>query len=222
MKKLAESLIARAKRLIQNAAKLNWMKNLRALCGERAGTIRYYGILIIALAFLGTAAYRYRDMRAQPAKSAEIPRGQSVAVQITSAPTEEPPIPPLLPTGVIVAPFSADALAWSETLNQWQAHPAVDFACADGEAVLAIADGTVREKAYDPLYGNTIVIDHRNGAIARYASLNTLELVEVGQFVARGDIISAAGTCLAEEALGVHVHIAYYLNSVPTDVTGGE
>ena len=64
MKKLAESLIARAKRLIQNAAKLNWMKNLRALCGERAGTIRYYGILIIALAFLGTAAYRYRDMRA--------------------------------------------------------------------------------------------------------------------------------------------------------------
>ena len=60
MKKLAESLIARAKRLIQNAATLNWMKNLRALCGERAGTIRYYGILIIALAFLGTAAYRYR------------------------------------------------------------------------------------------------------------------------------------------------------------------
>ena len=106
MKKLAESLIARAKRLIQNAAKLNWMKNLRALCAERAGTIRYYGILIIALAFLGTAAYRYRDMRAQPAKSAEIPRGQSVAVQITPAPTEEPPIPPLLPTGVIVAPFS--------------------------------------------------------------------------------------------------------------------
>ena len=85
--------------------------------------------------------------------------------------------------------------------------------------MLAMADGVVRERAYDPLLGNTIVIDHGDGRIAHYASLNTLELVAVGQRVARGDVISAAGTCLAEDALGAHVHIAYYLNSVPEDVT---
>ena len=186
---------------------------------RHADAIRYYGVLIAVLAVLASAAIRYRDARIQPRKASVEPESRNVSVQITPAPTAVPREPLLLPTGEIIGAYSADTLSWSETLSQWQTHPAVDFACAEGEAVLAMADGVVRERAYDPLLGNTIVIDHGDGRIARYASLNTLELVAVGQRVARGDVISAAGTCLAEDALGAHVHIAYYLKSVPEDVT---
>ena len=50
-------------------------------------------------------------------------------------------------------------------------------------------------------------IRHENDWISRYAALNTLELVEIGQKVMRGDTISAAAnTALSEEDLGVHVH----------------
>lgn len=186
---------------------------------RHADTIRYYGVLIAVLAVLASAAIRYRDTRMHPRKASMEPESRNVSVQITPAPTAVPREPLLLPTGEVIGAYSADTLAWSETLSQWQTHPAVDFTCAEGEAVLAMADGVVRERAYDPLLGNTIVIDHGDGRIAHYASLNTLELVAVGQRVARGDVISAAGTCLAEDALGAHVHIAYYLNSVPEDVT---
>lgn len=192
---------------------------VRRAFSQHADAIRYYGVLIAVLAVLATAAIRYRDAHLQPRKMSAEPESRNVAVHLTPAPTIVPRDPLLLPTGEIIGEYSADTLSWSETLSQWQTHPAVDFACAEGEAVLAIADGVVRERAYDPLMGNTIVIDHGDGRIARYASLNTLELVEVGQRVARGDVISAAGTCLAEEAQGAHVHIAYYLNSVPEDVT---
>ena len=186
---------------------------------RHADAIRYYGVLIAVLAVLASAAIRYRDTRMHPRKASMEPESRNVSVQITPAPTAVPREPLLLPTGEVIGAYSADTLAWSETLSQWQTHPAVDFTCAEGEAVLAMADGVVRERAYDPLLGNTIVIDHGDGRIAHYASLNTLELVAVGQRVARGDVISAAGTCLAEDALGAHVHIAYYLNSVPEDVT---
>ena len=189
---------------------------------RHADAIRYYGVLIAVLAVLASAAIRYRDARMRPQKASMEPESRNVSVQITPAPTAVPREPLLLPTGEIIGAYSADTLSWSETLSQWQTHPAVDFACAEGEAVLAMADGVVRERAYDPLLGNTIVIDHGDGRIARYASLNTLELVAVGQRVARGDVISAAGTCLAEDALGAHVHIAYYLNSVPEDVTAAD
>ena len=186
---------------------------------RHADAIRYYGVLIAVLAVLASAAIRYRDTRMHPRKASMEPESRNVSVQITPAPTAVPREPLLLPTGEVIGAYSADTLAWSETLSQWQTHPAVDFTCAEGEAVLAMADSVVRERAYDPLLGNTIVIDHGDGRIAHYASLNTLELVAVGQRVARGDVISAAGTCLAEDALGAHVHIAYYLNSVPEDVT---
>ena len=189
---------------------------------RHADAIRYYGVLIAVLAVLASAAIRYRDARMQPQKASMEPESRNVSVQITPATTAVPREPLLLPTGEVIGAYSADTLSWSETLSQWQTHPAVDFACAEGEAVLAMADGVVRERAYDPLLGNTIVIDHGDGRIARYASLNTLELVAVGQRVARGDVISAAGTCLAEDALGAHVHIAYYLNSVPEDVTAAD
>lgn len=195
---------------------------IRTAFVRHADAIRYYGVLIAVLAVLASAAIRYRDARMQPQKASMEPESRNVSVQITPAPTAVPREPLLLPTGEVIGAYSADTLSWSETLSQWQTHPAVDFACAEGEAVLSMADGVVRERAYDPLLGNTIVIDHGDGRIARYASLNTLELVAVGQRVARGDVISAAGACLAEDALGAHVHIAYYLNSVPEDVTAAD
>lgn len=182
----------------------------------------YYAVLLVVLAALGTAAYAYRNRGVQTRNATAYPSADpGVAVQAQPDPTlapkasEEPFIAPV--QGEIASGYSADALVWSDTLSLWQTHPAVDLAASAGEAVMAAADGTVLEAFTDALFGNVIVIDHGEGRTLRYASLSTLQLVEIGQTVQKGDVISAAGTCAAEAELGPHVHLEYYVNQKPED-----
>ena len=43
-------------------------------------------------------------------------------------------------TPEILAEYAPDAPVWSETLGQWQTHPALDIAGSPGEAVYACRD----------------------------------------------------------------------------------
>ena len=97
-----------------------------------------------------------------------------------------------------------------------ESQPWLMFSCTIGTDVVAAADGTVIEAYSNPLYGNTIAIDH-GGCILRYASLNTLQLVSVGQYVQQGEVISAAGTCASESELGAHLHLECYIDPNATD-----
>lgn len=193
-----------------------WLKTRREAIG-------YYSVLAIVLAALGTAAYGYRNgsIRETGAPSATIDPARAAQAQpeptASPEPTEEPFLAPI--GGEIIAGYAADELVWSDALGMWQTHPAIDLAASAGEAVVAAADGTVVETYSDPIYGNVIAIDHGGGRVIRYASLNTLQLVEAGQEVARGEVISAAGTCDGEAELGAHVHLEYYVNGAPEDLS---
>lgn len=185
-------------------------------------SIGYYTVLTLVLVALSAAANDYRSRKIEKQIAETIPAEEyGVVVQMHSDPT----LPPegkigkyVLPVqGKVLREFSDDKLEWSTTLQLWQTHPAVDLAAAAGESVAAAADGVVTEAYKDALYGNVIVIGLDDGSEIRYSSLNTLQLVEVGRRVFKGDIISSAGTCAAEADVGAHVHMEYFVDGKAED-----
>lgn len=86
-------------------------------------------------------------------------------------------------------------------------HQGVDFAQVDGQAfdVLAALSGTVIAADKEPLIGNYVEIEHENGLVTVYQSLDEIK-VAVGDQVKQGDTIGVAGRNVFEQSLGVHLH----------------
>jgi len=82
---------------------------------------------------------------------------------------------------------------------------------------MAAFDGTIIDMYEDPLYGKTIIIDHGDGYVFSYCSLNTLKMVSVGETVEGGQVISAAGNCPAEADVGAHLHLVCRFNERTVD-----
>jgi len=172
----------------------------------------YYAVLTLVLIALGAAANDYRNKKATQDILAALPT-QDPGVSVQSKPDQT--LPPeeessyIMPVnGAIITAFSDTELNWSTTLQLWQTHPALDIAAAAGETVKAVANGTVTEAYSDALYGNVIVIEHEDGSQAKYSSLNTLKLVQVGQKVKQGDVI---GTIMRADGGTEMLHIEVYL-----------
>ena len=127
--------------------------------------------------------------------------------------TFEWPIP-----GEIIGPYSPDELIWSETLDQWQTHPALDLAAEAGEAVCACAAGVVTEAWEDALWGKVIRIEHDQGYVSTYANLNTLKQVSVGEAVREGQAISTVGdSAICESEMPGHIHFSLEKDGEPVD-----
>lgn len=209
-KAMGQSILQMGKRFSAWVRKLSITQKWLA----RAG---YYAALSAILVILGIASYSYRNDHTVSPTDLQTAQPQAVVAVRTPAPTSQPtPAPTVEPTryawpveGEIIAEYAPDELVWSETLSQWQIHPAIDIAAAAGEAVMACADGTVKDAYSDPLWGNVIIIEHADGMESMYANLNTLNLVAVGDPVTCGDAISAIGKSAAcESDMPWHLHFA--------------
>lgn len=88
-------------------------------------------------------------------------------------------------------------------------HAAVDIGASYGAAVRAAAGGTVVYAGRDGGYGRTVVIDHGDGLVTRYAHLSHVS-VEPGQKVERGETIGAVGE--SGRATGPHLHFEVLVN----------
>ena len=190
---------------------------------EKRARLGYYAGLALLLALLGIGSYAWRTRGyTRGATPEEPPR----AAAVLSVPTREPtpsatPEPPrwVWPLeGDILAGYSPEAPVWSETLGQWQTHPALDIAGSPGEAVYACRDGVVTEAWSDRLWGNAVVIEHDGGYRSTYAGLNTLEMVAEGDAVKAGEIIGSVGQSAACEAeRGWHLHFELTRNGESVD-----
>ena len=184
--------------------------------------VGYYMGLALLLGLLGLGSHAWR-MRGQSQGEVSPPPRAAMAVGIptlTPIPTATPE--PVLWTwpleGEILAEYAPDTTVWSETLGQWQSHPGIDIAAAAGEAVAACAAGTVREAWEDPLWGDVIEIEHRQGYVSTYANLSTLNMVAPGDEVAAGQIIGAVGnTAACESEMPWHLHFALMRDGAPVD-----
>jgi murein DD-endopeptidase MepM/ murein hydrolase activator NlpD len=82
-------------------------------------------------------------------------------------------------------------------------HEGVDYVVPEGTQIHAAANGIVVYAAMHPQFGNLVEIDHGNDILTRYAHASKL-MVEVGQVVKRGELISLVGS--TGRSTGNHLH----------------
>ena len=92
-----------------------------------------------------------------------------------------------------------------------QDHLGFDLASTRRAEVVAANRGVVALAEYFGIYGNTVVLDHGHGFMSLYAHLSSIG-VEVGDEVARGDVLGRSGeTGLAG---GDHLHFSILVRGV--------
>ena len=82
-------------------------------------------------------------------------------------------------------------------------HDGMDFAGKSGSNVLAVAAGVVTWASKRYGYGNLVEVNHGNGYATRYGH-NEKIVVEVGQTVKKGEVLSKMGS--TGRSTGPHVH----------------
>lgn len=115
--------------------------------------------------------------------------------------------------GKVSMDYAEETLVYSKTLEQWTTHNGIDIASQKDSAVRVVLAGTVKEVKEDDILGLVITIDHGDGLVTKYGCLSTDEMVEVGQKVEKGDIISGIGEGVGfEMAQGPHLHFEVLQN----------
>jgi len=85
-------------------------------------------------------------------------------------------------------------------------HTGLDFACASGTPIHAIADGTITEKTWDNSYGWLTVMTLEDGTEIYYGhQLSYADGLDVGDSIDQGDVIGYVGE--TGNAFGAHLHV---------------
>ena len=106
-------------------------------------------------------------------------------------------------------------ITWDGGSSSWS-HLATDYSAYEGQPVMSIADGIVKEKGYTNDCGNYVVIEHKiNGVTAwsRYQHFSKEAIVSIGQSVTAGQMIGTAGH--SGTGSGNHLHIQIFSGSYP-------
>jgi murein DD-endopeptidase MepM/ murein hydrolase activator NlpD len=82
-------------------------------------------------------------------------------------------------------------------------HNGIDIAAPHGTEIRAAGDGTVIFSGWSPGYGRTLSISHGFGYVSHYTH-NSVNLVQVGDTVKKGELIARVGS--TGRATGPHVH----------------
>ena len=117
--------------------------------------------------------------------------------------------------GGVVKEYSVDVPVYSLTMEDYRVHTGVDIGADAGTDVLAAADGVITEVRYDPMMGQTVVIDHGSGYTTVYQNLQTAvpEGIEAGVAVKGGQKIGTVGdTALIEISESPHLHFSVTAN----------
>jgi len=131
-------------------------------------------------------------------------------VGIESEPTNAT-VSPFLPVlnASIYKGYYADELVYNSTLKQWETHNGIDFAAANGSKVYSILDGKVKSVYSNLLDGAVVVVEHENGMISTYASLDENVLVKEGDNVNRGQELGTISESSGSELdAGAHLHFS--------------
>ena len=93
-------------------------------------------------------------------------------------------------------------------------HPGIDIANSADTAVLATADGVVRQAGWTGGYGRVVLIDHDWGYATLYGH-NSKVLVAPGSSVKRGQMIAYMGT--TGRSTGPHLHYEVWYHARPVN-----
>lgn len=93
-------------------------------------------------------------------------------------------------------------------------HAGIDISAPRGTPIKAAAAGTIVRAAWRNGYGRTILIDHHNGTMTRYAHCDTM-LCKAGNSVAAGQKIGTVGR--SGRTTGPHLHFEVIINGKHKD-----
>lgn len=81
--------------------------------------------------------------------------------------------------------------------------------------VMAVSEGTITKVYNDDKLGITIEVTHQRGYQTRYSNLSTDRMVEEGDMVKAGEVISGIGTTALFESLdSPHLHFEVWKDGV--------
>lgn len=140
---------------------------------------------------------------------------QSQAEEATTEKEEKFFTPPL--SGAIGMDFSMGIPVFSETLQDYRTHNGVDFKGVKGDSVKTVSEGTVTSVRKNPVWGNTVTIDHGDGIVSSISGLADEALISVGAKVYDSTIIGIVGEIPAEKEEDSHVHLEMRVNGKLTD-----
>lgn len=106
----------------------------------------------------------------------------------------------------------SESLVYNETLGDYRAHPAIDYAADVDDKVRAMGSGTVKDIYSDDLLGNVVVIEHSESVCSYYCGLASTALVQKGDKVMAGDFVGTVYAIPCEAADKSHVHVAVKRN----------
>ncbi len=93
-------------------------------------------------------------------------------------------------------------------------HLGMDFYAPLGTPVAAINNGRIKKSYFDPVYGNSIFIDHGGGIFSLYLHLDKI-LIKEGDRVNKGQVIGRVGQ--TGLATAPHLHLSIKIGSVAVD-----
>lgn len=103
--------------------------------------------------------------------------------------------------------YADDKLLYDATTKFWCTHQGIDFACSEGQKVVAIYDGTVTKIENSMMNGTVVYIKITDELVVVYKGLSSDVSVKVGDTVKKGQEIGSVTSMLLEKADGVHLHL---------------
>lgn len=95
-------------------------------------------------------------------------------------------------------------------------HSGMDIAAPSGTTIVAAASGEVVLAQWYGGFGNTVIIEHKEGFRTLYGHIRSGGIkVKVGDMVEAGDKIAEVGT--TGNSTGNHLHFGVYINNVASD-----
>lgn len=161
---------------------------------------------------------------AQQAPSSDIV-GKSEQNSLPVANTDKPlswPVKPEVATEKVMSFFddksdkTAQAAALIQYENSYWPNSGIAIAAKDKKAfeVVASATGKVTKVEKDPMMGYQVEIQHDNGLVTVYSSLEDAS-VKAGESVQAGSLIGLAGRNVLEKNLGIHLHFEVRKDGAP-------
>jgi murein DD-endopeptidase MepM/ murein hydrolase activator NlpD len=119
----------------------------------------------------------------------------------------DPLAPPV--DGCVTSPFGVKRMHNGKPTGEY--HGGVDQRTPEGEAIRAIADGTIVFAKKFNVLGNAVGIDHGQGLGSMYLHMSKVAIAD-GTPVKKGDVLGYAGS--TGRSTGPHLHWVLYANGV--------
>lgn len=113
----------------------------------------------------------------------------------------------------VIRNYSEKEPSYSETLEVWEIHKAIDVEANENQEVKSLTDGTILDVYDDDKYGMSVKVQSDKDTVFIYSSLSKKVIVNKGDKIKEGQCIGYAGNTSDVECLsGVHVHLEAYKN----------